>query len=227
LANSSSSHQAAEAESDSGLPEEGFGVFDKASPSANPASDLGDPDLSEANLLLAGTSSQVEMDLKRKPLTSLFDLIKGQLGKEAPRKSQSKPPPPPPQPQPVQTRSSLARSRTPSPWSKLPTPPKSTLPPQPKPADSKRKRSSKGKEPMDEGKSSMPQEEGEAPQAQKQLKIGPQGQGKEVDVQSVPEAWLPAPMLHGESLMEDASLRDFRGGEGTYVADVLERSTPH
>ena len=26
--------------------------------------------------------------------------------------------------------------------------------------------------------------------------------------------------------MEDASLRDFRGGEGTYVADALERSLP-
>ena len=31
-------------------------------------------------------------------------------------------------------------------------------------------------------------------------------------------------MLHGESLMDDASLRDFNKGEGTYVADALERS---
>ena len=57
---------------------------------------------------------------------------------------------------------------------------------------------------MDEGKSSTPQEEGEAPQAQKQLKIRPQGQGKEVDAQSAPEAWLPAPMLHEEPFMETA-----------------------
>ena len=72
--------------------------------------------------------------------------------------------------------------------------------------------------------SHMPQEEGEAPRAHKQLKIEPQGQGKEIDSQSAPEAWLPAPMLHEEPLMEDASLRDFRGGEGAYVADTLERS---
>ena len=31
-------------------------------------------------------------------------------------------------------------------------------------------------------------------------------------------------MLHGEPLMDNASLKDFRGGEGAYVADALERS---
>ena len=31
-------------------------------------------------------------------------------------------------------------------------------------------------------------------------------------------------MLHGEPLVDDASLRDFNKGEGTYVADALERS---
>ena len=31
-------------------------------------------------------------------------------------------------------------------------------------------------------------------------------------------------MLHGEPLMENASLRDFRGGEGAYVADALEKT---
>ena len=31
-------------------------------------------------------------------------------------------------------------------------------------------------------------------------------------------------MLHGEPLTDNASLKDFRGGEGTYVADALERS---
>ena len=30
-------------------------------------------------------------------------------------------------------------------------------------------------------------------------------------------------MLDGEPLMDSASLRDFRGGEGAYVADALER----
>ena len=77
---------------------------------------------------------------------------------------------------------------------------------------------------MDKGKSHTPQEEGEVPRAQKQLKIGPQGQGKEIDAQSAPEAWLPAPMLHGEPLMENTSLRDFRGDDGVYVADELERA---
>ena len=48
LAGSSSSHQAAEAKSDSGLLEEGFGAFDQASLFANPVGDLGDLDLSEA-----------------------------------------------------------------------------------------------------------------------------------------------------------------------------------
>ena len=31
-------------------------------------------------------------------------------------------------------------------------------------------------------------------------------------------------MLYGEPLMDNASLRDFNKGEGTYVADALERS---
>ena len=77
---------------------------------------------------------------------------------------------------------------------------------------------------MDGGKSRFSREEDEAPRAQKQLKIGHQGQGKGVDAQSAPNAWLPAPMLHGEPLMEDASMRSFRDGEGTYEADAVERT---
>ena len=77
---------------------------------------------------------------------------------------------------------------------------------------------------MDGGKSQSSQEEDEAPQAQKQLKIGHQEQGKEVDAPSMPDAWLPAPMLHGEPLMEDASIRNLGDGEGAYVADALERA---
>ena len=99
LAGSSSSHQVAEAEGDLGLSEEEFGVFNQVSPSEDPSSDLGDPDLFEAYLLSVGTSSQAEMGFKRKPTTSLFDLLEGQPGKDTPGKSQSKPPPsPPPQP---------------------------------------------------------------------------------------------------------------------------------
>ena len=66
-----------------GLSEEGFGAFDQADPSEDPYGDLGDPDLSEAKLLSVGTSSRVEMGLKRKPPTSLFNLIEGQPGKGA------------------------------------------------------------------------------------------------------------------------------------------------
>ena len=73
-------------------------MFDQANPSEDSSGDLGDPDLSEADLLSVGTSSQVEMGFKRKPLTSLFDLIEGQPGKDAPGKSQSNLPPLPPQP---------------------------------------------------------------------------------------------------------------------------------
>ena len=35
------------------------------------------------------------------------------------------------------------------------------------------------------------------------------------------QAWLPAPMLHGEPLREDASLRNFNGGIGCQVASAL------
>ena len=78
MAGSSPSHQAAEDEGDLGLSEEGFGVFDQADPSEDPSDDLGDPNLSEAELLSVGTSSWAEMGVKRKPPTSLFDLLKGQ-----------------------------------------------------------------------------------------------------------------------------------------------------
>ena len=98
-----------------GLSEEGFGVFDQASPSEDPSGDLGDPDLSEADLLLVGTSSQAKMGFKRKPPTSLFDLLEGQPGKGVQGRSQFSAPTPPPQPQPVQTRSSPSRSQFQSP----------------------------------------------------------------------------------------------------------------
>ena len=46
------------------------------------------------------------------------------------------------------------------------------------------------------------------------MKIVHQGQDKEVAIQPEPQAWLPAPMLHGEPLMDSTSLRDFKGGGG-------------
>ena len=58
----------------------------------------------------------------------------------------------------------------------------------------------------------------------KAIKVTSQVQEKEVAVQLEPQVWLLTPMLHGEPLMDDASLRDFNKGKGTYVADALERS---
>ena len=77
---------------------------------------------------------------------------------------------------------------------------------------------------MDGGRSRTSQEEDEARRASKQLKVVPQVKEKEVVVQPEPQAWLSAPMLHGEPLMDNASLKDFNKGKGTYVADALERS---
>ena len=37
-----------------------------------------------------------------------------------------------------------------------------------------------------------------------------------------PQAWLPAPMLNGEPLRDDASLKDFNEGIGCHVASALE-----
>ena len=162
LVGSSSSHQAAEAEgvkaeskeqvTELDQSEDKFGVFDQFNLSKDPSSDLGDPSLTKADLL--GTSSQAEMGFKRKPPTSLLDLIEGQPGKDASGKSQPKLPPLPPKPQLAQTRSSSTPSQPSSPRSKLPPPLQST--------DLKRKRASKGKEPVDGGKSHSSQEEDEA-----------------------------------------------------------------
>ena len=154
--------------------EDEFGAFDQFNPSEGPSGDLGDPSLMEADF--QRTSLQTDMGFKRKPSTSLQDLLKGQPGKDVPRKSQPKLPPPPSKPQPPQTRSS----------SVLPQPAK--LPPFVQPTDPKRKRSTKGKDPVDGGRSRTSQEEDEGWRASKQLRVAPQGQEKEVVVQPKPQA---------------------------------------
>ena len=46
-----------------------------------------------------------------------------------------------------------------------------------------------------------------------------------MDIQpSEPQAWLPAPMLGGEPLMDDALIKDFNGGIGCHVASALEQT---
>ena len=77
LVDLSSSHQVAEDEGELGQAEEGFGVFDLANQSEDPSGDIGDPVLSETELSSVGTSSQAEMGLKRKPPTTLLELLEG------------------------------------------------------------------------------------------------------------------------------------------------------
>ncbi|XP_030925099.1 bromodomain-containing protein 4-like [Quercus lobata] len=175
------------------------------------------------------------MGLKRMPSTPLLELLEGQPGKDTPGMPQPNTPSPPPQPQIIQTRSSSSKSQPQPPRPKLPSSPPPALPPRPESTDSKRKRSPKGKETVDGGKSQPSKERDEAPRT-KQLKIGHQSKGKETEVQpsqgkgkgieaqSSPSAWLPAPMPHGGPLLETASMRDLRDGEGGFVADALGRT---
>ena len=151
-----------------------FGVFEQLDPFEDPFGDIGDPNLSEADL--QGTSSQADMGFKRKPSANLRDLLEGQLGKDAPGKSQLKLPPPPSKPEHPPTRSSSA------------LPPPAKFPPIVQPADPKRKRFAKGKEPMDGGRSRTSHEEDEGRRASKQLRVAPQGHEKEVDAQPEPQA---------------------------------------
>ena len=152
-----------------GQSEAEFGVFDQFDPSEDPSGDLGNPSLTEVDL--QGTPSQVEMGFKRKPSTSLLDLIEGQPGK-----SQPKLPSPPSMPQPSQTRSSSALSQPSKP------------PPPVQPIDPKRKRSSKRKESGNGERSRSSQEEDEARRASKQLRITPPSQENEVAAQTEPQA---------------------------------------
>ena len=81
LAGSSPSYQAAKNEGDLGLSEEEFRAFDQADPSENPSGDLGDPDLSEAELLSVGTFSRAVMGLKRKPPPAYSTSLRVNRGK--------------------------------------------------------------------------------------------------------------------------------------------------
>ena len=74
---------------------------------------------------------------------------------------------------------------------------------------------------------SRPTHKEEAQRAAKQQKVSQVlSQGVErMDIQpSKPQAWLPAPMLGGEPLMNDVSIRDFNVGIGYHVASALEQT---
>ena len=79
---------------------------------------------------------------------------------------------------------------------------------------------------METGRTRSSSEE-EAHRPSKQLKINPapsRGPERGEVQQPEPQAWLPAPMLVGEPLTDDASIRDYNGGIGCQVASVLEET---
>ena len=72
-----------------------------------------------------------------------------------------------------------------------------------------------------------PTNEDEAHRAVKQQKVShaPSRGVERTDSQFLePQAWLPTPMLGGEPLMDDASIRDFNGGIGCHVASALKQT---
>ena len=72
-----------------------------------------------------------------------------------------------------------------------------------------------------------PSNEEEAHRASKQQKTShaPSQGAEREDIQfPEPQAWLLAPMLGDEPLMDDASIRDFNGGIGCHVASMLEET---
>ncbi|XP_065615828.1 uncharacterized protein LOC136061679 [Quercus suber] len=188
--------------------EDEYSVFDLADQPEDPPGDLGDPHLSEADLQSLRVGTQAEMGLKRQS-TNLLDLLEGGSKKDVPGELQSQPPAPQSQVPIMQTSSSstpiIAAPSTESP-------------------DPKRKRLSKGKDPMDGSKSHSSPEEGKTRRPPKQLKLGDQKKGKKVIQQLQAQAWLPAAMLHDQPLMDNASIRESQGDEGALVAEALEKS---
>ena len=136
-----------------------------------------------------------------------MDLIESQLERDASGKStQPKLPP------------SLPKSPLP--------PPQPSLPPKPDHADPKRKREQKGKEVVDAGRSRLAHKD-ETQRAAKQQKISQTSQRRvERECKQRPESqsWLPAPMLNGEPLREDVSIRSFNGDIGCHVASSLKEA---
>ena len=131
---------------------------------------------------------------------------KSQPGRGAGRSAQPKLPPPPPKSPP-----------------RAPQPPPASRTEQP---DPKRRREPNGKEVMEIGRTRSSSEE-EAHRPTKQLRIShaPNRGPERGEVQPPePQAWLPAPMLGGEPLTDDASIRDYNGGIGCHVASVLEET---
>ena len=72
---------------------------------------------------------------------------------------------------------------------------------------------------------SSSEEEVHRPTKQQRTSHVPSRGSERGDVQlPEPQAWLLAPMLGGEPLTDDASIRDYNGGIGCHVASVLEET---
>ena len=70
---------------------------------------------------------------------------------------------------------------------------------------------------------SSTKEEAHRPTKQQRISHAPSQGSERGEVQlPEPQAWLLAPMLGGEPLTDDASIRDYNGGIGCHVASVLE-----
>ena len=136
-----------------------------------------------------------------------MELIENQPGKGGPGKSvQPKIPPPP-------SKSHFRALQL-------------TLPSRIEQVDLKRRREQKGKDVV-ETRRLRPTRKEEAQRAAKQQKVNhaPSQGAERTDIQfPEPQAWLPAPMLGGEPLIDDASIRDFNGGIGGHVALALEKT---
>ena len=69
------------------------------------------------------------------------------------------------------------------------------------------------------------EEEAHRPTKQQKTSYAPSPGLERGDVQlPEPQAWLPAPMLSGEPLTDDASIRDYNRGISCHVASVLEET---
>ena len=148
-----------------------------------------------------------DMGIQRKPQRSLQELLESQPGRdEAGKPAQPKLPPPPP-------KSPLRASQ--------PPPPSRTKQPDPK-----RRKEPKGKKVIETGRPrSSSEEEAHRPTKQQRVSHAPSQGPERGEVQlPEPQAWLPAPMLGGKPLTDDASIRDYNGGIGCHVASVLEET---
>ena len=69
--------------------------------------------------------------------------------------------------------------------------------------------------------------EGETQRAAKQQKTGQtwqRGLERRDNQPPEPQAWFRAPILNGEPLRDNASIKDFHGGIGCHVASALEEA---